>query len=75
MIRTLGYIKTGPVTSFLFPLSYSVLLVEIPNEFISTASLIKHILFTVAMAHRKQDYIVYAPLPDASLFLPWFLIG
>ena len=59
----------------MFPGSQSRLLLEIPQEFISTASLIKQILFAIAMARRKQDDIFSAPLADASLLLPWFLIG
>ena len=57
-------------------------MLEISKYFIRTVSLIKQILFAIAMAGLLQageptenSYIFYSLLPDASLFLPQFLIG
>lgn len=53
-----------------------------PNN-VSGQYLIKQILFTIAVAGilqagaslQRKCYIFYALLPDANLFLLWFLIG
>ena len=59
------------------------LMLETSREFIRTVPEIKQILLAIAAAgvlqageqHRKQRYISYALLPNADLFLPWFLTG